>query len=143
MRNIIFALVAAVALLAAYFIGRYFAGPAEAPLALQKSCADAAVKMLQNAAGDNYMTHYNVAQNKCFVLVQSNGLANDGKGMYTKSTITDVFGHLEYGVFDGTKKRDAMQYTPALCRMLEDDGKWVECKTTPEWEEFAKRLMQG
>ena len=88
------------------------------------------------------MDHYNVARSKCFVLVESVGLMNDGKDEYAKSTITDVFEHIEYGVFYGTKKRTAMQYTPALCRMLGDDGKWVDCKTTPEWEAFAKRLMK-
>ena len=141
MRNAIYALVILVPLSSAILIGRYFAGHAGTSLALQKACATAAVKLLHTTAGNNYMTHYNSAQNRCFVLVKSAGLVNDGDDMYAKSTITAVSEHIEYGSFYGTKKRAAVQYTPALCRMLEDDGRFVDCKTTSEWEAFAKRLM--
>jgi hypothetical protein len=142
MRKATYALVAIVAVLAVFVIGRYFSGHAGPSLAVQKSCTDAARKMLQNSAGDNYMVRYNVARNKCFVLVESNGLVNNGKDMYTQSAITDVFGHIEYGAFYGTKPRAKTQYTPAVCKMLGDDGKRVNCKTTDEWEAFAKRLMK-
>jgi hypothetical protein len=103
------------------------------------ACSKAATAYFNNMDQDadiryGYSNHYNIRLNKCFVILISEGKADDGSA-YSSSSFVDLYEHLVSGHFTSWTRDGAQAHTPAC------DFTGATCKTRADFDALIKPLM--
>jgi hypothetical protein len=82
----------------------------------------------------NYSNHYNIPLNKCFMVLTSQGKANDGS-VFSSVILVDLYEHVLSGRFTAWTRNDVQSRTP-ICEFTD-----ATCKTRADFDALVKPLM--
>lgn len=107
-------------------------------LDLQTKCAEQAQIFFNNKKANidtwDYQNHYNVTQNKCFILITETFFDKSG----ISETLYDIFENKEYA--NGNFGKDGLWKPANYCNFIDQTK---DCKSINDFNEFVKNYMEN
>jgi|SRR5580704_3788174 hypothetical protein len=128
---------------------RVQAMPKNATLELQEKCAKQAREEFnvdgwekEKLAG--FSNHYNVALNKCFILIENTDTKTTPGTIWTNKTLTDAFEGKVYGeyMWHSDKVKKYWEVPPVRCKVTTLSGEEQNCASSGEFDALLRQYME-
>lgn len=123
--------------------------PKNASIELQEKCARQAreefiTEGLQKEELADFSNHYNVALNKCFVLVENTDAKTAPGTIWINKTLVDAFEGKVYGnyMWRSDKVKKYWQVPPVQCKVTTLSGEEKNCTSSDEFDALVKQYME-
>ncbi len=123
--------------------------PKNATLELQEKCAKQAreefnAEGLEKEKFAGFSNHYNVALNKCFVLVENTDPKTTPGTIWTNKTLVDAFEGKVYGeyMWHSDKVKKYWEVPPVQCKVTTLSGEEKSCISSDEFDALVKQYME-